>query len=155
MNMNIMDMMDRTQKGFERRLRTFQIVAMALLIVLVGRLWQLQVMRGDYFKSRSTANRIAVVPVSAPRGLMVDRNGEVLVTSRMAHTVSAMPQEFQDRQSEVELLSRLLGMTSEEIEARLKVKPRQVWRSISACSSLEDALPRISKSPSTEWTCPG
>ena len=73
MNMNIMDMMDRTQKGFERRLRTFQIVAMALLIVLVGRLWQLQVMRGDYFKSRSTANRIAVVPVSAPRSLMVDR----------------------------------------------------------------------------------
>lgn len=119
MNMNIMDMMDRTQKGFERRLRAFQIVALALLIVLVARLWQLQVMRGDYFKSRSTANRIAVVPISAPRGLMVDRNGEVLATSRMAYTVSAMPQEFRDRESEVGLLSQLLGMTREEIEAKI------------------------------------
>ncbi|HBK60935.1 MAG TPA: hypothetical protein DDZ84_09100, partial [Firmicutes bacterium] len=115
MNVNIMDMMDRTQKGFERRLRTFQIVALALFVVLAGRLWQLQVMRGDYFKSRSAANRLALVPISAPRGLIVDRSGETLATSRMAYTVSAMPQEFRDRKGEVELLSQLLGMAVDEI----------------------------------------
>lgn len=119
MNVNIMDMMDRTQKGFERRLRTFQIVALALFVVLAGRLWQLQVMRGDYFKSRSAANRLALVPISAPRGLIVDRSGETLATSRMAYTVSAMPQEFRDRKGEVELLSQLLGMAVDEIEAKI------------------------------------
>jgi penicillin-binding protein 2 len=119
MNTSIMDMMDRTQKGLERRLRTFQIIALALFVVLAGRLWQLQVMRGDYFKGRAAANRIALLPISAPRGLIVDRNGEMLATSRMAYTVSAMPQEFCDREGEVELLSQILGMTVDEIEAKI------------------------------------
>ena len=96
--MNIMDMMDRTQKGFERRLRTFQIVALALLVVLAARLWQLQVMRGDYFKSRSTANRIALVPDLARAASWSTGERRGAGNEQDGVYRFAMPQEFRDRE---------------------------------------------------------
>ncbi|HOO29732.1 MAG: penicillin-binding protein 2 [Bacillota bacterium] len=112
-------MMNRTRTQSERRLRVFQIFALCLFLVLVGRLWQLQIIKGEYYKSRATANRLALVPISAPRGIITDRRGEVFATSRMAYTISVVPQEFSDREAEVRLLSKLLEMPVEEIEAKI------------------------------------
>lgn len=117
--MSIMDAMDKAQVGFERRLRTFHILSLCLLVLLVGRLWQLQVIRGDHYANRASANRLALLPISAPRGLIVDRNGEVLATSRMAYTISVVPGEFEDRERELALLSEILGIPVDEIEEKI------------------------------------
>lgn len=112
-------MMNRRRTRSDRRLRVLQILTLCVFAVLVGRLWQLQIIKGDYYERRATANRLALVPISAPRGIITDRHGEVLATSRMAYTISAVPQEFADRQAEVQLLSELLEMPVEEIEAKI------------------------------------
>lgn len=112
-------MMNRRRTRSDRRLRVFQIFALCLFAVLAGRLWQLQIIKGDYYERRATANRLALVPISAPRGIITDRHGEILATSRMAYTISAVPQEFSDREAEVQLLSELLEMPVEEIEAKI------------------------------------
>ena len=57
----------------------------ALLLVgfaaLVMRLWTLQVLAGSEYAARATAQQTRAVPVRAPRGAVVDRNGNVLVTN--------------------------------------------------------------------------
>ncbi|MBU0569823.1 hypothetical protein KKB40_03505, partial [Patescibacteria group bacterium] len=51
-------------------------------LILVGRLIDLQIIRGDYFKTLAEGNRIRRVSITAPRGKILARGGEVLVGNR-------------------------------------------------------------------------
>ncbi len=48
-------------------------------IILVGRLGELQIIKGEYYKNLSEGNRVRRVPLPAPRGQILARGGEVLV----------------------------------------------------------------------------
>jgi len=50
--------------------------------ILVGRLVELQIIKGDYFHSLAEGNRIRRVPINAPRGLILARGGEVLAGNK-------------------------------------------------------------------------
>lgn len=52
-------------------------------LALFGRLFDLQIIRGGYFRSLAEGNRIRRVPIVAPRGQILARGGEVLVGNRM------------------------------------------------------------------------
>src|SRR2546422_1519010 len=65
---------------------------------LVGlRLWYLQVERGAQMRYYSEKNRIRLVRVPAPRGVVYDRNGEILIDNRPSFDVVFVPEE--DRKS--------------------------------------------------------
>ena len=46
--------------------------------VLIGRLYYLQVIKGDYYYKRSEKNHLKIVVLNAPRGNIYDRNGILL-----------------------------------------------------------------------------
>ena len=58
---------------------------------LVGRLWALQVLAGPHYAARAQANQIRTVRVEAPRGQIVDRNRNVLVTNRPVTAIELWP----------------------------------------------------------------
>src|ERR1700677_1417179 len=60
------------------RLRVVGIAVLVLFLVLVLRLWTLQIIDGKSFAAAVTRNQVRVVSVAAPRGEIVDRNGTVL-----------------------------------------------------------------------------
>ena len=95
---------------FERRLATLLVVTAALLVVLVVRLWQVQIVQGDYYLKLSEENRLRVTPVAAPRGPIVDRDGRTLVANRPAFTVALLPLEYRRPQVETPVLAKILGM---------------------------------------------
>jgi penicillin-binding protein 2 len=64
------------------------IVVFALFAALFARLYYLQVMASDEYQVAAQANRIRVVPVEAPRGRILDRNGKVLVDNRISVQVT-------------------------------------------------------------------
>ncbi|RDI96520.1 penicillin-binding protein [Meiothermus sp. QL-1] len=55
-----------------------------LLLVFVGRLWQLQVLQYEQYATRSQGNYLRTETILAPRGRILDRNGQVLATNRLA-----------------------------------------------------------------------
>jgi penicillin-binding protein 2 len=61
-------------------------IAMALIILaavlLLTRLWYLQIYRGDEYAKLSEINRIRIQEIAAPRGNILDRNGEPIITNR-------------------------------------------------------------------------
>src|SRR5688500_20280620 len=69
------------------RLITIQIVAFVLLAILGVRLYYLQVVRGEYYSDRAENQRIRLIPIPAPRGAILDRNGKILVDSRPTYNV--------------------------------------------------------------------
>lgn len=70
------------------RMSVLGVVVFALFAALFSRLWYLQVMASEQFQVEAQANSIRVVPVEAPRGRILDRNGKVLVDNRISVQVT-------------------------------------------------------------------
>lgn len=105
------------QKDFKPRLVWATGVAVLAFLVLLGRLYQLQILRGDEYKGKADENFVKELRRPADRGQILDRNRRVLVDSRPSYDVQLTPY-FCGKQCD-EILSRLatmLSLSQEEIE---------------------------------------
>ena len=73
------------------RLRILQAVIAIVVVMLIGRLWQLQMIAGERYRLLSDRNRLRQVDVAAPRGVIYDRNGEILARNRPSFSVVIIP----------------------------------------------------------------
>ncbi len=97
-----------------------------VFLVLVSRLFWLQIVKDDFYKKLSASNRIRIVKKMAARGLVRDRNGNVLVGNRPSYSISALPFEFKPLPELVSRISELTGKSEDEIlEKYEKPKGRQ------------------------------
>lgn len=93
-------------------------VGIAFLILLL-RLWYMQILEGDRYFSLSTTNRLRVRPVEAPRGFILDRHGEVLVENRPTFDLYATPEDVTNPIEVMATLAQILGVPVAEIQSRL------------------------------------
>ena len=66
-------------------------IAFVLFAVVFFRLWFLQVLTGEDYVSQARENRVRKIKIEAPRGNIVDRNGQMLVKTRVAPVVQITP----------------------------------------------------------------
>jgi len=95
-------------------------VLIFFIIVLLIRLWDLQIMRGSEMRMLSEQNRIRVKKVVAPRGVIYDRNGKVLAETRPSFNIYIIPEDIKDFNQTVDGLANLIKMERDEIIERLK-----------------------------------
>jgi penicillin-binding protein 2 len=89
------------------RIAAIGVVGIALLGLLLVRLWFLQVIGGQAYAAQATANKIRTIYTEGERGLIVDRTGRnPLVRNRVAHDVVLRPQEVTGRRRDL-VLARL------------------------------------------------
>ncbi len=62
--------------------------------VIVGRLFQLQVIRGQDFRNKSSDNRLKTFEVIAPRGVIYDRNGTILARNKPSFEIALVPEDL-------------------------------------------------------------
>src|SRR5215472_8604714 len=74
-------------QNLRARLSIVNLTVVLLLAVLAARLYVLQVIRGKYYADVAENQRIRLLPITAPRGVIFDRNGKVLVDSRPIYEV--------------------------------------------------------------------
>src|SRR5688500_13971454 len=66
-------------------------LAFVLFGIVFFRLWFLQVLTGEEYVTQARENRVRKVRIEAPRGDIVDRNGTVLVRTKIAPVVQVVP----------------------------------------------------------------
>ena len=93
------------------------VVAIVFLLLLL-RLWYLQVINYKDLQDRSVRNRTRVLSFDAPRGPIFDRNGVLLVDNRPSFQISVMRQDVEDRDLLFSKLSPLLDIEVSELELR-------------------------------------
>jgi penicillin-binding protein 2 len=76
---------------FKRRYRYMVIIVCLTFAVLVGRLWQVQIMQGKRFQKASEDNFIQVVRIASVRGLVMDRRRRPMITNRPSYNVYVTP----------------------------------------------------------------
>src|SRR3990172_8484730 len=105
------------QKEFRSRCSWVAVAAALAFLVLTGRLYQLQILRGEEYKERADENFVKELRVPADRGFMLDRNGRLLVDSRPSYDVTLTPY-FCGKQCDEILsqLSTLLSLSQEEVD---------------------------------------
>ena len=68
------------------RLTFLSALVVSMFVLLVARLWFLQVMTGERYVARADSQSFRTVQVDAPRGDILDRNGVPIVDNRSAPT---------------------------------------------------------------------
>ena len=113
-----------------RRLKWVALFCIASLLALTGRLWQLQVMRGEGYYERTVSNVVKERYLPSVRGKILDRSGVPLADNRPAFNLYVTPRQWKP-ETRVEL-ARLLGLSDDElgkIDDRLEIgrkrDPRQ------------------------------
>ncbi|NIQ95784.1 MAG: penicillin-binding protein 2 [Desulfuromonadales bacterium] len=92
----------------KNRFLLFSLAAAAIFLLLIFRLWYLQVVSGERYQLESEKNRTRVLPIAAPRGPVYDRDGHLLVDNRPAFGVSIMRQDVEDREGLLQSLTKYL-----------------------------------------------
>ncbi|HSK00825.1 MAG TPA: penicillin-binding protein 2 [Kofleriaceae bacterium] len=113
-----------------RRLKWVALFCVAALLGLAGRLWQLQVMRGEGYFERTVSNVVKERYLPSVRGKILDRRGVPLADNRPAFNLYVTPRHWKP---EVRTeLARLLGLSDDElgkiddrVELGRKRDPRQ------------------------------
>jgi penicillin-binding protein 2 len=96
-----------------KRLRWVALGVIAGFALLVGRLWQLQVMRGDSYYARTVSNVVKERYLPSVRGKILDRSGVPLADNRPAFNIYATPNKLTiEVKAELE---RMLGLSDDEI----------------------------------------
>lgn len=98
--------------------------------VLAARLVYLQVVKGSDYRYQSENNRIRVERIPSPRGVIYDRNKEILADTFAAFDAEVIPSEIpvNGREELFRQVSALLDMPVEEIEKAVKAKGLPKWR---------------------------
>jgi penicillin-binding protein 2 len=102
------------------RLRTAIICIGIGFLLLLLRLWYLQVLEGDRYATLSSSNRLRARVIEAPRGFLLDRNGEVLVENRPTFDLYATPEDVKNPAEVAAVLAEILGVPAAEVEGRLR-----------------------------------
>jgi penicillin-binding protein 2 len=97
----------------------FNIIIIVAFSLIFARLWYLQVIKGDYFKSLSENNRIRIQEVPAPRGILYDRHGTPLVDSFPSFDVSLFRQDMPNPAALIPVLSQILSLDPEKLKAKI------------------------------------
>ena len=92
-------------------------VVLAVLGLLLARLWTLQVLNGAAYAEQAKENRVREVTTEAPRGRILDRTGRELVTNRPSMAVVVSPTAKDDPEL-LERLSTVLNMPVADIKER-------------------------------------
>jgi penicillin-binding protein 2 len=81
---------------FRGRVLVATAFAAVCFLLLIGRLFYLQVVRHDDYQAQAESNRTAVVPIVPNRGVIIDRNGVVLATNYSAYTIEITPARLRE-----------------------------------------------------------
>jgi penicillin-binding protein 2 len=120
------------------RLWPLVFVVLALFTLFIGRLFQLQILEGEYLASRSEANSVRTVQLDAPRGTIVDRDGRIVAASRPAYHVDVMPNEIQNPWRTYSVLGAILGRDAQELSDKVgRPKGRLRFQPVSLSDDLD------------------
>jgi penicillin-binding protein 2 len=109
------------------RLRVIQALILVLLTVLSVRLYLLQIVNGRHYADIAENQRIRLLPIPAPRGDILDRNGRVLVNSHPIYSIILSREDTKsiDRNTLVKPLSQGLNLDAGMLRERFEQVNKQ------------------------------
>lgn len=107
-------------RAYESRFAYVYVIVALMSLLLAGRLWQLQIIEGSELREFSEKNRVKETKLPAPRGLLLDREGRVLVDNLPGFDVTISPQYATKLEDTANAVSDILKIPANEIVSMVK-----------------------------------
>ena len=101
------------------RIRVIGFAVAALFSAMFARLYSLQVLQSSTYQAQAVANQVRQVVEAPPRGLITDRNGNLLVGNKVIESVTLSPQVASQHPSVIPRIAKLLGISVSSIKSSL------------------------------------
>ncbi|MGP9833401.1 penicillin-binding protein 2 [Marinobacter sp. NSM] len=112
---------------FQRRAVVMLVFVLLMMIGLLARMYQLQIVEHETYTTLSDKNRVQVQSVPPPRGLVYDRNDLLLAENRPVFSLTLVPERVAGMEATLARLSEILDIAEEDIE-RFKRRLREPRR---------------------------
>jgi penicillin-binding protein 2 len=106
------------------RVRVVRSVALALFLLLLGRLYWLQVVQYERFRTLSENNRLRIRTIRAPRGQILDRAGRPIAETQASFDLICSPIDVKDLEGEIRLLQEVVDFDTDEILEKIRAAKR-------------------------------
>ncbi len=113
-------MFGRDEKVSQVRLTAVQYIVLAIFLILAYGLWRLQVSQSDSYASLAEKNRTRDVPILAPRGKILDREGRTIVDNYPSFTALLMRDSARDISADADLIAQGLHMDANAVRERIR-----------------------------------
>ncbi len=116
-----------TNTSEKRRLFSFSIIALAVVMLLSGRLIWLQLFTGYALKVKAAEQWYRDLPLMAERGTIYDANGVVMAESKVTYSVYLRPVAIIDKEETAKEISSILSMSYDNILRKAESKTVSEW----------------------------
>ncbi|HYE22404.1 MAG TPA: penicillin-binding protein 2 [Verrucomicrobiae bacterium] len=134
---------DRAVLDDEREQLNYRLIGLALLfvfLVIFGRLYNLQAIRGDEYRALAEGNKSRTQYLLAPRGLIVDNHGKVIVGNVPSFELVAIPGDLPTEISELEKrlteIAGIIGKEVSELQALVSKMDRSTYQAQTLAQNL-------------------
>ena len=114
-----------------RRGRNASIIVSGVIVVLLGAFFRTQVLNHSQWVMQSEDNRLRQVPIPAPRGMILDRAGEVIAENSVSYDVSMLVKNRAQLLETLDQLGELIPMSRRAREDAIKRLARDPARPVS------------------------
>lgn len=118
-------MLQHQNKRSHLSIRILQVVILCVGLVVLARLFQLQVLQYDRYSPKSKANAIRKSIVEPARGLIYGRHGNLMVDNIPTYTITIIPAKYDT--AKTPLLARLLQVPLKELKKRIDEARSYSW----------------------------
>jgi len=101
----------------------FAVITIAFTIIFF-KLFYMQILSYPYYRALSNTNSLRLIPERAPRGIITDRNGEVLATNVPTYSLFLVPAELKTYESTLVRLSQILEEPLADLETLVEGRRR-------------------------------
>ena len=131
--------------GYKNRFLLVSLAAIGIFLLLLCRLWYLQIINTERYSELSEKNRIRYLPIAAARGPIFDRDGKLLVDTRPSFDVAIMRQDMEEKDRLLERLAYYLDTDTETLGRNWKAGSRfPAYRPVPLAEDVgRDAMERI------------
>jgi penicillin-binding protein 2 len=113
------------------RLSAMQYILATVFAVLAVAFWVFQVAQHRKFADMAENNHLRALPLRAPRGVLFDRDGRILVENRNSFTIALVREQAQNLDAAVERLAAVTGVREETVRDILRRRRREpIYRPI-------------------------
>src|SRR5437870_9289212 len=113
-------MFGRDDKVSTLRLTAVQYIILGIFLILAYGLWRLQVMQSDWYASLAEKNKTRDVPILAPRGKILDREGRTIVDNYPSFSALLLRDSSHDLNADADLIAQGLHLDANEVRQRVR-----------------------------------
>ncbi|MED5247863.1 MAG: penicillin-binding protein 2, partial [Candidatus Neomarinimicrobiota bacterium] len=94
----------------KNRLWVFYIFVFSIHLLLIGRFFKIQIIDNEIYLKRAKSNYVRALSIPAPRGLILDRNGKIIVDNYPTYVVYAIGAEVKNKNQNYSIISKAIGI---------------------------------------------